>query len=311
MSRGTAPRLTLITLATAAALYVAVPLAGPVSAAAEHRIRVTDSAFDPVPIDVDKGDTVVWELQPSAQLTHTVTSEDGLFRAELVPGSANTEFRYTFNTANKYTYFCENHLQSNFMAGQVRVAETAPPPTTTTTTEPPTTTTTTAPPPTTTTTAPPPPPPTTTTTRPRATTTTTRPPATSPTTEAPAQASTDKPDTTSTTARGTTTSGKPTTTTAGKKKPSTTTTQAPETTTSSVPALPADWIPTPDIVPDDAATTTTTSPDTEAAASSKPKGGKGGGGGGFPLAGAGILGLLVVGGAGWGWYHRSSRYLPA
>ncbi len=306
MSRGTAPRLTLIALVTAAAVSVAVPLAGPASAAAEHRIRVTDSAFDPVPADIDQGDTVVWVLQPSAQLTHTVTSEDGLFRAVLVPNSANTEFSYTFNAAGKFTYFCENHLQSNFMAGQVRVAELAPSTTTTTTTEPPPTTTTTAPPPTTTTA---PPPPTTTTTRPRSTTTTTRPPATPPSTEAPAQTSTDKPDTTSTTARATTTSGKPTTTTTGKKKPSTTTTQAPETTTSSVPALPADWIPTPDIVPDDASTTTTTSPDTEAAASSKPKSGKGGGG--FPLAGAGILGLLLVGGAGWGWYHRSSRYLPA
>jgi plastocyanin len=307
MSRGTAPRLTLIALVTAAVAYVAVPLAGPANAAAEHRIRVTDSAFDPVPADVEQGDTVIWVLQPSAQLTHTVTSEDGLFRAELVPNSANTEFSYTFNAAGKFTYFCENHLQSNFMAGQIRVAETPPPPTTTTTTEPPPTTTTTAPPPTTTTTAAPPP--TTTTTRPRSTTTTTRPPATEPTTEPPAQASTEKPDTTSTTARGTTTPGKPTTTTSGKKKPSTTTTQALETTTSST--LPAEWIPTPDIVPDDASTTTSTSPDTEEAASSKPKSGNGGGGGGFPLAGVGILGLLVVGGAGWGWYHRSSRYLPA
>ncbi|MGH9283103.1 MAG: cupredoxin domain-containing protein [Acidimicrobiales bacterium] len=308
MFRGTAPRLTLIALITAIAVYVAVPA----QAAAEHRIRVSDSAFNPVPADVEAGDTVVWELLPSAQLTHTVTSEDGLFRAVLTPGSASTEFRYTFNTAGKYTYFCENHLQSNFMAGQVRVVEPPPPPTTTTTTEPPPTTTTTEPPPTTTTTVTAPPP-TTTTTRPRATTTTTRPPATSPTTGPPASASDDDPATTDTTARATTTSGKPTTTTTGKKKPGpTTTTRAPETTTSSTaPALPAEWIPTPDIVPDDSPTTSTTSPDTEAAASHRPTSPRGKGGGGFPVPAAAALGLLVLGGAVWVWYHRSSRYLPA
>ncbi len=309
MFRGTAPRLAILLLASAAVL----PVTAPAQAAPpqERTVRVFDFAYDPVPIQVEAGDTVVWVLDQSAQATHSVTSDDdGGFTADLVPGTPDNVFRRKFTTAGKFAYYCRFHLFSNSMVGQVQVTD-PPPPTTTTTTEPPTTTTT-APPPTTTTTAPPPPP-TTTTTRPRPTTTTTQPPAAPPTTQPPASASTDDHDTTDTTARATTTTGKPTTTTTGKKKPAaTTTTKAPETTTTSAaPALPAEWIPTPDLVPGGAPTTTTTEPGTEVAAGHESKKGKGGGGGGFPVAVAGALGLLVLGGGVWAWYHRSSRYLPA
>jgi plastocyanin len=325
MLRGIAPRLAMLVLLSAAVFPLASP-AGAAPPARERTVDVHSLVFDPVPIRVEAGQTVFWVRAPGAQGDHSVTSVDGDFSYDLLSGG-DTEVSHPFTTARTYDYVCRFHWQEG-MAGRVEVIEPSP---TTTTTEPPTTTTTERP--TTTTTAPP----TTTTTRPPATTTTTSPPATSPpatsppatrppaappTTQAPgpqppASASTDRLDTTSTTARATTTTAKPkaTTTTAAKKKPApTTTTNPPETATTSAPLeIPADWIPTPDIVPDGSATTTTTGPELETAADHRPKRGKGGGGGGFPfpIAGAAALGVLVLGGGGWAWYHRSSRYLPA
>lgn len=311
MSRGTAPRLAMIALASAALL----PFAASADAAPpqEVEVLVADFKYEPADREVVAGDTVKWVLDSQATTSHSITLDangdgqiptQGDVSQDLVPGTADTTFSWRFDKSSSgpYQYFCRFHPAS--MRGQVLVNE-APPPPTTTTTEPPTTTTTTAPAPTTTTTMAPPP--TTTTTRPRSTTTTTRPAAT-PTTQPPASASDDEPDTTNTTARATTTTGKATTTT-GKKKP-TTTTKPPETTTTSAPpALPADWIPTPEMSPDGSPTTTTTAPELQAAAGHRPKSGKGGG---FPVTGAaGALAVLLLGGGGWAWYHRSSRYLPA
>jgi plastocyanin len=300
----------------AALVPLVLPVSGAVAAPPDRTVRVFDFGFDPASLDVEAGDTVVWVLDQAASGPHQITLDaDGngdfdddnngefdLSSADLAP---NSTLRHTFDQAGKYSYFCKYHLVSQGMAGTVQVA--APP--TTTTTEPPTTTTT-APPATTTTTAPapPPPPPTTTTTRPRSTTTTA--PASTPTTQPPASTSNDKPATTDTTARATTTTGKATTTTA-KKKPGTTTTKPPETTTTSAPpALPAEWIPTPDMVPDGSPTTTTTAAPLQAAANHQPKNPKGGGSG-LPIAAGGAAGVLLLGALGWAWYHRSSRYLPA
>lgn len=317
MFRSTAPRLAMATLVVAAMVPLALPASGANAAPKEGRVRVSDlvlqpggghtGGFNPVTVQVEAGDTVVWVLDQGAG-QHTVSSnEDGGFHEVLGGPDKPTEYQRPFTTPGTYTYGCVFHADQG-MIGYVEVTEPAPPPPTTTTTEAPTTTTT-APPDTTTTTAPAPPPPTTTTTRPRSTTTTTR-PATTPATQPPASASDDEPDTTNTTARATTTTAKATTTT-WKKKP-TTTTKPPETTTTSAPpALPAEWIPTPDMVPDGSPTTTTTAPELQAAADHRPKSGKGGGGGGLPVAGAAGLGVLLLGGLGWAWYHRSSRYLPA
>jgi plastocyanin len=324
MSRSTAPRMAMATLVLAAVAPLALPI-GANAAPEEERVRVSDlvvqpdgsrtGGFSPVPVEVEAGGTVVWVLDPGAG-RHTVSSnEDGRFHAVLGGGDGPTTYSRPFNTPGTYTYHCLVHADQG-MSGQVEVTEPPPPPppTTTTTTEPPpTTTTTTEPPPTTTTTMAPAP--TTTTTQPPGTTSTTRRPPGTTTTQPPASASGGTPGTTSTTARSTTTTGKPTpgkatTSSTAKKKPaSTTTTMAPETTTTL--ALPADWIPTPDMVPDGSPTTTTTGPETEAAAGSRPKGGRGGGGGGLPTAGILGLAVLLLGGGGWAWYHRSSRYLPA
>jgi len=318
MSRRTAPRLVMVTLIVAAAVPFAVTGAQAADPL-EHEILIHDTPdlrFEPGSVEIMRGEKVTWKLHPSSTAVHSIAldaNNDGdidqqdQFSGDLAPGT-DSKFSWTFDQAspgNPYTFVCLKHL----MTGTVRVKEPAPPPTTTTT-APPTTTTTTQPPATTTTTAPPP---TTATTRPPATTTTTRrAPAPTTTTQPPASASSGTPSTTTTTARATTTTGKATTSTTDKKKPTTTTATAapaaPDTTTTS--ALSAEWIPTPDMVPDGSPTTTTTAPEMQAAASPR-RGGKGGGGGGLPAAGALALAVLALGGAGWAWYHRSSRYLPA
>ncbi|HEV7686529.1 MAG TPA: cupredoxin domain-containing protein, partial [Acidimicrobiia bacterium] len=178
-------RRALLPLSVALAAVLAASLAPAVPAGAANMagVIVRDSNFSPTPITIQTGDTVVFAKAQDAQLTHSVTSDSGVFDQEL---STNQYVGLRFQQAGTYPYYCKYHGAPGGagMAGVIYVQDSGAT-TTTATTAPGATTTTTVPGATTTTG------PTTTTTKP--TTTTTKPPK-------PTTTTTTKPPTTTTTA---------------------------------------------------------------------------------------------------------------
>lgn len=314
MSRATRIGSALAGLVMAAGMMVHAPVAH----AENAQVIVSDGVFSPPNVEVVQGDVVVFDLAADATLRHSVTVP-GLFDQEFGPTDPKPQQRITLPTQNltpdTYSYGCKFHYQQG-MVGQivVRPASTDTSSSTTTTTTAPPTTTTTAP--ATTTTTPPTSATTTPTTRP-ATTSTTRPAGT---TTAPTVATTattaPKPSVQGASEPTTpTTKKKSTTTTAKKKKatPSTVKVEETTTTTTMMPslaaALPSGQGETPTPASEDLPDATEAG---EEAASwvGDEKGGKSGGGM-LLLFGLGGIGALGLGGAAWGWYHRSSRYLSA
>ncbi len=169
-----------LTVAAIAAVVTAlVPIGGAGADTSGAIVVVRDSSYTPSRVGIRPGDVVIWTRPDGTTLTHSVTSDDGRFDADLTDQRRNVGFR--FQEAGTYAYHCKYHGSAGGggMAGVIVVegdsttTSTAPGPTTTTTpTTEPTTTTSTAPtttttaPPTTTTTKPPKPPKTTTTTTP-------------------------------------------------------------------------------------------------------------------------------------------------
>jgi plastocyanin len=169
----------LVVAAMAAVVTTLVPTVGAGADTSGAIVVVRDSNYTPSQVGIRPGDVVIWTRPDGVTLTHSVTSDDGRFDAELTDQRRNVGFR--FQEAGTYAYHCKFHGSpgGGGMAGVIVVegdsttTTTAPGPTTTTTpTTGPTTTTSTAPtttttvPPTTTTTKPPKPPKTTTTTTP-------------------------------------------------------------------------------------------------------------------------------------------------
>jgi plastocyanin len=169
----------LTVAAIAAVVTAVVPIGGAGADTSGAIVVVRDSNYTPSRVGIRPGDFVIWTRPDGTTLTHSVTSDDGRFDADLTDQRRNVGFR--FQEAGTYAYHCKYHGSAGGggMAGVILVegdsttTTTAPGPTTTTTpTTGPTTTTTTAPtttttaPPTTTTTKPPKPPKTTTTTTP-------------------------------------------------------------------------------------------------------------------------------------------------
>jgi plastocyanin len=156
-----------LSLAVAAVAAFTVAPGGPASAANWAAVAVRDSSFSPSQQTVVAGDTVVFARTNGTKLTHSVTSDTGLFDVEL--NDQKQYFGLVFNTPGTYAYHCKYHAAYG-MTGVITVeaasATTTTAPGATTTTVPGATTTTA---PTTTTTKPP----TTTTTKPKPTTTTT------------------------------------------------------------------------------------------------------------------------------------------
>lgn len=315
---------------TFTALAVAGIAAGAPAAHAEPKTRwvaVTDSAFTPPEVEGFVGDSIAFVLHQDAQLPHTVTSDTGLF-------DLNFDQRrftgLTIDTPGRYPYHCKNHgaAGGTGMSGVIVIHETAA---TTTTTEPASTTTTIEPASTTTTTAAPEPtsttattaPPTSSTTAPPVATTTTRPPTTTtrpPTTTAPPSTSppavvsgASEPTTTTTAKKSATTTAKKSTTT----QKAGTTTAPPAESPSTVPAMPSLAAATP---PPSAPALPTavgegphvTELDKEALGRlERQDDHRGGADSKRMVIGLGLLGVLLLGAGLWGWYHRSSRYLPA
>jgi plastocyanin len=69
-----------------------------------NTVGMTSSSFTPAQLTIEVGETVTWNNTDS--MLHTVTSDDGLFDANVQPGSS---FTYTFDTAGTYAYVCTIH----------------------------------------------------------------------------------------------------------------------------------------------------------------------------------------------------------
>jgi predicted lipoprotein with Yx(FWY)xxD motif/plastocyanin len=67
-------------------------------------ISVKNFAFNPKELTIKAGTTVIWHNNDS--VTHTVTSDTGLFDGNL-PGGA--DFQFTFDKAGTYPYYCKPH----------------------------------------------------------------------------------------------------------------------------------------------------------------------------------------------------------
>ncbi|HEX6382997.1 MAG TPA: cupredoxin domain-containing protein, partial [Acidimicrobiia bacterium] len=169
----------LMVAAIAAVVTTLVPIGGAGADTSGAMVIVRDSNYTPSRVGIRPGDVIIWTRPDGTTLTHSVTSDDGRFDAELTDQRRNVGFR--FQEAGTYAYHCKYHGSAGgggmagviVVEGDATTTTTAPGPTTTTTpTTGPTTTTSTAPtttttlPPTTTTTKPPKPPKTTTTTTP-------------------------------------------------------------------------------------------------------------------------------------------------
>lgn len=70
-----------------------------------YTVEVIDSRFQPGEITVPVGATVTWIHQ--AQLSHTVTADEGLFDSGTL--RAGDTFSFTFEEAGEYPYYCKFH----------------------------------------------------------------------------------------------------------------------------------------------------------------------------------------------------------
>lgn len=315
------------------ALVGLILAAGSISVTPEARaenqgVLATNLRFFPAQVKIETGETVSWVVyqrqNDPPEPEHTLTSDTGAFPEQILRLGEKAK-TLQFNQPGDYAFYCNYHggPGGQGMSGVVHVTQA----TTTTTTQPPTTTTTA--PPTTTTTRPPTT--TTTTTAPPTPTTTTPPPSTPPTTAPPSGGSTTPsspppaaPPTSPPATAGTTT------TTAKKKADGSTTTAAKDDKKKASAAAASSTtttLPLPPVAPMDSSTTTVTeaptttsstppaveeAPVDETALAAARNDAKPGKTGTAPLkvGGAVIGGLLLLMG-GYGWYHRSSRYLPA
>lgn len=96
---------------------------GPVDAAGEHTVTVTNFKYTPSTITIKVGETVTWRF---TQGTHTVTSGTSCTKAagfdSGVHGSPYV-FTHTFTSAGTFDYFCDyrEHCTSMGQVGKVVV----------------------------------------------------------------------------------------------------------------------------------------------------------------------------------------------
>lgn len=96
-------RRTLITLA--AAVPLAIGLAGCGSAGTVHEVTIDGLKYSPAELTIEPGDTVVWNME-SGGMPHDVVADDGSFQSELM---TEGEFRHTFTEAGEFDYHCTPH----------------------------------------------------------------------------------------------------------------------------------------------------------------------------------------------------------
>lgn len=87
----------------------------------EMLVRVVDSSFREDTITIPVGTTVTWTH--TGQFPHTVTADDGSFDSGNL--SSGDTFRYTFDQAGSFAYYCSIHGGPGGagMAGTVIVTE--------------------------------------------------------------------------------------------------------------------------------------------------------------------------------------------
>jgi plastocyanin len=78
----------------------------------EVKVNISNYAFDPQTVTINKGDTVIWTNQDS--MAHTATGKD-FDSGKLDKGAS---FKFTFKDAGTYDYVCSYHAS---MKGQVIV----------------------------------------------------------------------------------------------------------------------------------------------------------------------------------------------
>ena len=65
---------------------------------------LTTTAYSPNPLTITAGSTVTWTNRDT--VTHTTTSDTGLFDGNLVP---NAQFSFTFQNKGTFAYHCTLH----------------------------------------------------------------------------------------------------------------------------------------------------------------------------------------------------------
>jgi plastocyanin len=109
------------------AIAASILISSVASRAATAHVGMAGSIFDPIEVDINAGDAVLWENNDITE--HTVTS-DGTLGDGITPLfdsndlESDTQFTNTFSTPGTYTYYCRIH--GHGMSGTVVVSAAAP-----------------------------------------------------------------------------------------------------------------------------------------------------------------------------------------
>ena len=107
-----------LTVAAIAAVVTAlVPIGGAGADTSGAIVVVRDSNYTPSRVAIRPGDVVIWTRPDGVTLTHSVTSDEGRFDADLTDQRRNVGFR--FQEAGTYAYHCTIH--GTGMSGSVVV----------------------------------------------------------------------------------------------------------------------------------------------------------------------------------------------
>ena len=100
-------RRTLIRLATALAVVLALATGGPTTSAqaADNEVKIDNFTFAPQRITVKAGVTVTWINDDD--IPHTIASSSKLFKSKAL--DSEDKFSFTFTTPGTYEYFCSLH----------------------------------------------------------------------------------------------------------------------------------------------------------------------------------------------------------
>jgi plastocyanin len=100
-------RRTLIRLATALAVSLAVATDGPTTRAqaANSEVKIDNFTFAPQRVTVKAGATVTWIN--GDDIPHAIASSSKLFKSKVL--DTEDKFSFTFTTPGTYEYFCSLH----------------------------------------------------------------------------------------------------------------------------------------------------------------------------------------------------------